>query len=70
MTATKQQQETIKVQVKELERLKNQFDILDRAATSFRSEKENLEKELGTMKKDFAVDTKSAAYLYVPLVRL
>ena len=70
LTATKQQQETIKVQVKELERLKNQFDILDRAATSFRSEKENLEKELGTMKKDFAVDTKSAAYLYVPLVGL
>ena len=34
------------------------------------SQKENLEKELGTMKKDFAVDTKSAAYLYVPLVGL
>ena len=70
LTATEQQQETIKVQVKELERLKNQLDILERAATSFRSENENLEKELGTMKKDFAVDTKSAAYLYVPLVRL
>jgi chromosome segregation ATPase len=67
---TKQQQETIKAQAEELERLKNQNDILDRATTSFKSEKKDLEKELGTMKKDFAVDTKPVAYLYVLFVRL
>ncbi|KAL5318074.1 hypothetical protein ACEPPN_015178 [Leptodophora sp. 'Broadleaf-Isolate-01'] len=62
LTVTEQQQKTIKGQVEELERLKDQYDTLDRAKTSFKREKENLERELGTMKQDFAVDTKPAAY--------
>jgi len=65
LTETKQQQKTIKGQVEELERLKDQYDTLDRAKTSFKREKENLERELGTMKEDFAVDTKPPSYLYI-----
>lgn len=70
LTVTEQQQKTIKGQVEELERLKDQYDTLDRAKTSFKREKENLERELRTMKQDFAVDMKPVAYLYVFLVRL
>ncbi|KAH7350807.1 hypothetical protein BKA65DRAFT_245204 [Rhexocercosporidium sp. MPI-PUGE-AT-0058] len=62
LTVSKQQQKTIEDQVEELKQLKKQNEILDRATTSFKSEKENLERELGTMRKDFAVDTKPAAY--------
>lgn len=55
----------IKTQVRELEQLKGQYDIFKRATTSFESEREDLEKGLGTIKKDFAVDAKPIAYLYV-----
>ncbi|KAH6725018.1 hypothetical protein BKA61DRAFT_567551 [Leptodontidium sp. MPI-SDFR-AT-0119] len=63
LTVTKQQQRMIKARVEELEKLKKQYDILDRVTNSFKSEREDLEKELGTMKKDFALDTKPAGYL-------
>ncbi|KAG4438800.1 hypothetical protein IFR05_005733 [Cadophora sp. M221] len=62
LTVTEQQQKTIKSQAEELVRLRDQYDTLERAKISFKEENENLKRELRTMKKDFAVDTKPAAY--------
>jgi chromosome segregation ATPase len=64
LVTVKQQEERLKAQADELYQLKDQYDVLKRAKDSFRSEKEGLERELEKIKKEFALDNKSAAYLY------
>ena len=48
----------------ENDEIKERYDILNRAKDSFRSEKEDMAKELETIKKEFALENKTAAYLY------
>ncbi|KAH9203223.1 hypothetical protein DL95DRAFT_452068 [Leptodontidium sp. 2 PMI_412] len=62
LTTAEQQEEKLKAQADELDRLKKQHDILDRATDSFKREKEGLEMELEMIKKEFALDSKTAAY--------
>lgn len=59
-----QKEKKLKSQADELDELKEKYDILNRAKDSFRSEKEDMAKELETIKKEFALENKTAAYLY------
>lgn len=59
-----QKEKKLKSQADELDALKEKYDILNRAKDSFRSEKEDMAKELKSIKKEFALENKTAAYLY------
>jgi hypothetical protein len=60
-----EQKRKIEVQAKELENTTEQCDVLERAKNSVKEDKKALEKELGMMKKEFALNPKPKDYLYV-----
>jgi len=62
----KERDKKIKAQTTELERIQEQYDVLERAKNSIRQEKQEQEKELERVKKEFALEPKPMAYLYVP----
>ncbi len=64
-TAVKEQDWQIKAQADELEKLRERYDVLERAKNSIRKEKLDREAELEAVKKEFALDPRPMDYLYV-----
>lgn len=64
-TTVRQQKMTIEAQVKQLAKVTEQCDVLERAKDSVKRDKQAREKELEIMKQEFALSSKSKDYLYV-----
>jgi len=64
-TKVQEQEAKIEAQAKELDKAKQDYDVLNRAKDSFRNENQALERELEKIKGEFALNTKPSAYLYV-----
>ena len=64
LTTVKDQQRTIESQSCNLEAVREQYDILNRAKNTYKTDKEAVEGELQMMKKEFALETQPTAHLY------
>lgn len=64
LAAKQEQLETINNQGSQLYHLTDQYDLLNRAKDSLRSDNESLKGQLEQMNKDFGLNTKPAEYLY------
>ncbi|KAL5330685.1 hypothetical protein ACEPPN_000204 [Leptodophora sp. 'Broadleaf-Isolate-01'] len=62
LATAEQQEKKLKVQADELNQLKQRYDILNKATNSFKSKKEDLEKELEIIKREFTLENKTVAY--------
>lgn len=67
-TTIKEQGRQIKAQAEELEKIKELYDVLERAKNSIRKEKLDREAELEAVKKEFALNPRPMDYLYVVLL--
>lgn len=65
LATAQEQKRTIEVQLAELDKIKEQCDVLERAKNSVKKEKKDLEAEIEAMKQEFALSPKSITYLYV-----
>lgn len=65
LATSKQDKGVITSQGKDLETLKENYDVLNRAKDSFRTDALKLQKELQAIKDEFSINAKPASYLYI-----